>query len=215
VTAFGLRVGFVPGVTLTKWRRIWADRFRRVPLEVVEVAESDQRPALLEGRVDMCFIRLPIDRADLHAIPLYEEVPVVVAAKDHPISLFAEVSWADLADENLLDPGDPDALDLAVGGAGVLTVPQSIAREHSRRDLVYRPISDGTPTQVALAWPVGHPSELIEDFVGIVRGRTVNSSRSRLQPTTQPTKPTTAPKPTTASKPATPPRPEGRRRRGR
>ena len=182
MTAFGLRVGFVPGVTLTKWRRIWADRFRRIPLDVVEVAQSDQRVALLEGRVDMCFARLPIDRADLHAIPLYEEVPVVVAAKDHPISLFAEVSWADLADEHLLDPADLDAIDLTVGGAGVLTVPQSVARELSRRDLVYRPISDGTPTQIVLAWPVAHPSELIEDFVGIVRGRTVNSSRSRPPP---------------------------------
>jgi len=182
VTAFGLRVGFVPGVTLTKWRRIWSDRYRRIPLEVVEVAESDQRSALMEGRVDMCFIRLPIDRTDLHAIPLYDEVPVVVAAKDHPISLFAEVTWADLADELLLDPGHPDSVDLVVGGAGVLAVPQSVAREQSRRDLVYRPIKDGTPTQVALAWPVEHPSELIEDFVGIVRGRTVNSSRSRPPP---------------------------------
>ena len=135
MTAFGLRVGFVPGVTLTKWRRIWSDRFRRIPLEVVEVAESDQRSALMEGRVDMCFVRLPIDRTDLHAIPLYDEVPVVVAAKDHPISLFAEVTWADLADELLLDPADPDAVDLAVGGAGVLAVPQSVAREQSRRDL--------------------------------------------------------------------------------
>ena len=189
MTAFGLRVGFVPGVTLTKWRRIWSDRFRRVPLEVVEVAVVDQRSALMDGRVDMCFVRLPIDRTDLHAIPLYDEVPVVVAAQDHPISLFAEVSWADLADEVLLDPGHPDAIDLAVGGAGVLAVPQSIAREQSRRDLIYRPISDGTATQVALAWPVEHPSELIEDFVGIVRGRTVNSSRSRQPPSAPPPKP--------------------------
>jgi DNA-binding transcriptional LysR family regulator len=196
VTAIGLRVGFVPGVTLTKWRRIWADRFRRIPLEVLEIAMADQRAALTEGRVDMCFVRLPIDKTDLHAIPLYEEVPVVVAAKDHPIALFAEVTWADLAGEHLIDPGDPTAIDRAVGGAGVLAVPQSVARQQSRRDLVYRPITDGTPTQIALAWMVEHPGELIEDFVGIVRGRTVNSSRSRAQP----------PAPT---------KPEGRRRRGR
>ena len=207
VTAFGLRVGFVPGVTLTKWRRIWADRFRRIPLDVVEVAVAEQRTALMEGRVDMCFVRLPIDRRYLHAIPLYEEVPVVVAAVDHPIALFTEVTWADLAEESLLDPADPNAIDLAVGGAGVLAVPQSVAREQSRRDLVYRPIADGTPTQIALAWPLEHPSELIEDFIGIVRGRTVNSSRSRPPPSRPP-----APRP-----PATPPppKPAGRRRRSR
>lgn len=208
MTAFGLRVGFVPGVTLTKWRRIWADRFRRIPLDVLEVAQSDQRAALLEGRVDMCFVRLPIDRTDLHAIPLYDEVPVVVAAKDHPISVFAEVTWADLTDESLLDPTHPDAIDLAVGGAGVLAVPQSVAREQSRRDLIYRTISDGIPTQVALAWPVAHPSELIEDFVGIVRGRTVNSSRSRPPPAPPP-----AASPPARSRPE--PRPKPNRRRGR
>ena len=204
MTALGLRIGFVPGVTLTKWRRVWAERFPRIPLEIVEVTEPDQRAAILDGRVDMCFVRLPINRSGLHAIPLYEEVPVVVAAQDHPVALFDEVTWADLTEENLLDAGDPDAVDLAVGGAGVFAVPQSIAREQSRRDLVYRPISDGIPTQIALAWHVEHPSELIDDFVGVVRGRTVNSSRSRT--------PDPAPEPAPAKKPKPTPRGRSRRR---
>lgn len=179
----GLRIGFVPGVTLTKWRRIWGERFPKIRLELVEVAQPDQRPALVEGRVDMCFVRLPVDPDQLHLIPLYEEVPVVVVAKDHPVSLFEEVSLADLSEENVLDDVDPaDAFDLVAGGAGVIVVPHSIARSHSRRDLVYRPVSDAAPTRIALGWPADGASELVEDFIGIVRGRTVNSSRTPKAP---------------------------------
>jgi DNA-binding transcriptional LysR family regulator len=177
--ARGLRVGFVPGVTVTKWTRIWADRHPRTRLELVDVVEEEQRAALDDAGVDMCFVRLPVDGSRLHVIPLYEEVPVVVVPKDHPVSLFDEVSLADLSEETVLDDVDPEqAVDLVAGGAGVLLVPQSIARSHSRRDLVYRPVSDAAPTRIALAWLVENPNELIEEFIGIVRGRTPNSSRS-------------------------------------
>lgn len=175
----GLRIGFVPGVTPTKWRRIWGERFPRLRLELLEISQRDQRAALVEDRVDMCFVRLPLDTDGLHLIPLYEEQPVVVVAKDHPVSVFEAVSLADLSEENVLACDEAgDLFDLAAGGAGVVLVPHSIARSHSRRDLVFRPISDAAPTQVGLAWPIELASELTEDFIGVVRGRTVNSSRT-------------------------------------
>lgn len=208
-----LRVGFVPGVTPTKWRRVWGERFPRIRLELVEVTQPDQRAAIADDRVDMCFVRLPLDQTDLHLIPLYEEVPVVVVPKDHPVSLFDEVSLADLSEENVLDDvGPDDAFDLVAGGAGVILVPHSIARSHSRRDLVYRPVSDAEPTRIALVWPVDDASDLVEDFIGIVRGRTVNSSRTP--------KVTPAAAPPKAGPPRRPPpgrrgaRPPVRRRRG-
>ena len=174
----GLRIGFVPGVTLTKWRRIWAERFPRVPLEVTEVAEADQRRALDDGVVDMCFVRLPMARDGVHAIPLYDEVPVVWLSKDHVLAELDEFSEADLADENVLFASDRDSIDLATYSAAVLRVPMSIARSGSRKDLVYRPVIDAAPTTVALAWPVAAENPWIEEFVGVVRGRTANSSRT-------------------------------------
>ena len=90
-----LRVGQVPGVTTTKWQRIWAERFPRIPLEFVDVVETGQRDALDSEQIDLCFVRLPIDRDGLHLIPLYEEVAVVVARKDHPIAVYDEVELAD------------------------------------------------------------------------------------------------------------------------
>jgi DNA-binding transcriptional LysR family regulator len=194
----------VPGVTVSKWTRLWAERFPRIPLELVALEQTDQRLALDEDRVDMCFVRLPLAEGRLHLIPLYEETPVVIVSKDHPVALFDGVDLADLSDENVLDPTNTlNAIDLAAGGAGVLFAPQSIARSHSRRDLVHRPVRDARPTQISLAWRVDHPNELIEDFIGIVRGRTVNSSRSaQAQRTTSPLPASKPPTKAAASKKA-------------
>ncbi len=204
------RIGYVPGVTMSKWADRWAERYPDQPLALIGVTQADQLAALREDRVDMCLVRLPIDRDGLHAIPLYKELAVVVVPKDHPVALFDEVATSDLAEERMQDATDLDevaaTLELvaAVGGAAI--VPHSLARLHHRRDLVYRTVTDVAPTEIALAWPAGTDDERTENFIGIVRGRTVNSSRapqprargsqprraakSRQTPRAKPTKPT-------------------------
>lgn len=172
----GLRIGKVRGVILTKWQRVWGERFK-TPLVVSDVPDGDQLAGLRDGSVDMCFVRLPIDREGLHAIPLYEEQIVAWVSKDHAISAVDEVTSADLDDEQVLTELDASATDLVLGGA-VLVVPMSVARGASRRDLTYRPITDAEPSPVALAWRVDDENPLIEKFVGVVRGRTPNSSRT-------------------------------------
>lgn len=173
-----LRVGHVPGVTLTKWRTIWRDRFPRTVLEVVEVEQAQQRDVFLHDEVDVCFVRLPIDDDGLHLIRLYEETPVAWVSKDHVVAAVDEVTLADLADDDVFTDPTPFHIDLASIGEAVLHVPQSIARSQSRRDFVYRPITDAPPTTVAVAWLKDNPNELIEEFIGVVRGRTENSSRT-------------------------------------
>ncbi|WP_280401565.1 LysR family transcriptional regulator [Nocardia carnea] len=189
-TPVPLRVGFVPGVTVTKWERIWGRRLLETPLDMVAVAQAEQESALREGRVDMCFVRLPIDRAGMNAIPLYRELPVVVVPKDHAIALFDEVGMADLADERVQDTTDIDtvaaAIELVAAGVGVAVVPHSIARLHHRRDLVYRTVTDTGDTEIALAWPATRTTDAVEEFIGVVRGRSENSSRSPAAKSTQP-----------------------------
>ncbi|MEV6136924.1 LysR substrate-binding domain-containing protein [Nocardia sp. NPDC051990] len=180
-----LRVGFVPGVTVSKWTRIWGERFPDTPLEVIPIPMAEQLAALRDGRVDACFVRLPIDRAGLSAIPLYRELPVVVVPKDHTLSLFEQVGMGDLAGERIQDASDIDAIsgtiELVAAGVGVAIVPHSIARLHARRDLVYRTMMGVPETEIALAWPAAQTTELIEEFVGIVRGRSERSSRTQTQ----------------------------------
>ncbi|MVU79041.1 LysR family transcriptional regulator [Nocardia sp. ET3-3] len=177
-----LRVGFVPGVTVTKWERIWADRFPDIALTLTPIPMKEQEQALREGAVDMCFVRLPIDREGMSAIPLYRELPVVVVPKDHPIALFEQVATKDLADERMQDASDLDdaamTMELVAAVSGAAIVPHSIARLHHRKDLVYRTVTDVPETEIALAWPAAKTTELAEEFVGVVRGRSQRSSRS-------------------------------------
>ncbi|GAA0681978.1 LysR substrate-binding domain-containing protein [Kitasatospora atroaurantiaca] len=202
------RLAYVPGVTPTKWVRIWNERLPDVPLTLVPVSAAEAFGVLRDGGADAGFVRLPVDRTDLSAIPLYTETTVVVIPKDHVVAAVDEVSAEDLADEIVLHPLDDtldwesppgrpaferpattaDAIELVAAGIGVLVVPQSLARLHHRRDLTYRPVSDTPESRVALSWPQDETTELVEQFIGIVRGRTVNSSR------TQPTPPAQQPK---------------------
>jgi DNA-binding transcriptional LysR family regulator len=206
-----LRIGFVPGVTLTKWRRVWDERFP-TPLEVVEVADADQRRALVVGDVDMCFVRRPIDTAGLHCIPLYDEVVVAWAAQEHPVAAFDEVALADLADENVLDDYGQVGIDAAVAEVAVLRVPMSIARMHNRRDMVYRPITDAPPSSVGLAWRQDNEHPSVEEFIGVVRGRTVNSSRTAAARSASPA-PAKKDRPAPRSQARNAPAAKGRRRR--
>lgn len=193
------RLAYVPGVTPTKWVRIWNERLPDVPLTLVGVAAAEAYETLRGGGADAGFVRLPVDRTDLSAIPLYTETTVVVVPKDHLIAAVDEVTSEDLADDIVLHPLDDtldwerppgrpaierpattaDAVELVAAGVGLLVVPQSLARLHHRRDLTYRPVSDAPQSRVALSWPQAETTDLVEQFIGIVRGRTVNSTRGR------------------------------------
>lgn len=180
--AASLRVGFAPGVTVSKWERIWAERFPEVPLTTVPLPQAEQERALRAGAVDMCFVRLPVERDGLSVIPLYTELPVAVVPKEHPVAAYEEIAEADLAGEQRHDGADIDGaaglLELVAAGVGVAVLPHSIARLHARRDLVYRTVTDLPGTDVALAWPSAATTDPIEEFVGVVRGRTARSTRS-------------------------------------
>lgn len=187
------RVGFVTGATPDKWARVWRDR-RRDRLELVPVEQDEQEAGLRAGDLDMCLVRLPVDRDGLHLIPLYDEVPVAVAGRDHVISVVDEVSLDDLDGEQLVlahpsgwVPSVPqqdwpamsvrDAVDVVASGTGIAILPMSVARLHSRKDVVHRTVTDLEPTRIGLAWRLDRDDERVQVFIGIVRGRSERSSR--------------------------------------
>ncbi|MFE6281307.1 LysR family substrate-binding domain-containing protein [Streptomyces sp. NPDC057877] len=205
-TPSAFRLAYVPGATPGKWVRIWHERLPDVPLTLIQVTAAEAPEVLRDGEADAGIVRLPVDRTVFSAIPLYTELTVAVVPKDHLITAADEVTLGDLADEVVLHPlddvlgweqgppGEPaferpattaDAVELVAAGIGVLFVPQSLARLHHRRDLTYRTVVDAPQSSVALSWPEAATTDLVEDFIGIVRGRTVNSTRGRAQP--QPT----------------------------
>lgn len=192
-------LAYVPGVTPDKWVRTWNRRRPQVPLQLSHTPASGAADLVRSRDADAVLLRLPIDRDGLHAIPLYTETTVVVAPKDHLVTAAEEVTGDDLADDVVLHPLDDtldwprppgrpaierpattaDAIQLVAAGVGLLIVPMSLARLHHRKDLTYRPISDVPRSQVALVWIKDETTELVEEFIGIVRGRTENSTRGR------------------------------------
>jgi DNA-binding transcriptional LysR family regulator len=198
------RVGFVAGVTPDRWARVWAERMPRRPLELVPLADEDGVHLLQTGDLDMCFVRLPVDRTGLHLIPLYDEQPVVVVSTDHPVAAYDEIDVVDLADEHLLqDPDDVpawrevaseiaegsrhpvptmslrQAVESVAADAGVLVLPMSLARLHHRKDVTHVPVTGVPTTGVGLAWRTDLEDDRVDAFIGVVRGRTANSSRGR------------------------------------
>ena len=193
------RLGYVPGATPGKWARIWAERRPDVPLELLGATTDEVVDRIRDGEVDAGVVRLPIDRAGLHAIPLYTEATVAVVPKEHVLTAVDEAGLDDLADEIVLRPQDDtlpwpgdlpghapafevattaEAIELVAAGVGLLVLPLSLARLHHRRDLAHRPVTDAPQSSVVLTWPDAENTELMEEFIGIVRGRTANSSRT-------------------------------------
>ncbi|MER7480663.1 LysR family substrate-binding domain-containing protein [Streptomyces sp. NPDC126510] len=196
------RLAYVPGVMPDKWVRIWNERQPDVPLILTQVPAGEAAGRLLGGDADAGLVRTPVDRTVFSAIPLYTEQTVVVVPKDHLVTAVDEVAPEDLADEIVLHPLDDvldwetlpgrpalerpattaDAVELVAAGIGVLVVPLSLARLHHRKDLTHRPLKGAPESSVALSWPEDEKTDQVEDFIGIVRGRTVNSTRGRQQP---------------------------------
>ena len=197
-----LTLGYVPGGTPAKWARIWAERHPEAALILHPVSAADAADTLRAGGVDVALLRLPANTTGLAVISLYEETTVAVVPTDHVLTAADEITATDLDGEPILVPLDdvvgwadapgnaveyrPEttegAIELVATGMGALIVPQSLARLYHRKDLTYRPITDAPACPVALAFPEGEQSELVEEFIGIVRGRKASSSRGQAEP---------------------------------
>ncbi|QHC72959.1 LysR substrate-binding domain-containing protein [Rathayibacter sp. VKM Ac-2805] len=198
-----LAVALVPGVTPTKWTRVWGQRRSDLPLRITVVAEREQEQALLDGRAQLSFVRGDVSSSALSSIHLYDEQPVAVVGREHVLAAAEELDVAELAGEHLLqDPEDvpewaavaeeladgsrrplprmaglDDAVEQVAAGVGVLIVPQSVARVHSRKDVTAVPVTGVAPSSVRLAWVTDDKGDDVEDFIGVVRGRSANTTR--------------------------------------
>jgi DNA-binding transcriptional LysR family regulator len=204
-----LRIAIAPGVTVSKWTGRFQERHPGTAFEVVRVAEADGVSVLHSGRATVSFVRLPIDRDGLSVIRLYAEAPVLVVSRESALAGREPLTMAEVGElSGVADyptVGDAkDAVALVAAGVFALRLPHSVARSSARKDVVAIPIADGPETEIAICWIAAEVTDLIEEFVGIVRGRTAASSRSTPTPPTppkervrrvaQPTKPRRTPK---------------------
>ncbi|GHH85992.1 LysR family transcriptional regulator [Streptomyces sulfonofaciens] len=183
-------VGFMPGITVTDAVRALSGRHPDLAVDVVRTSYRDQARIVLDGRVDVCFVRTPVDQRGLQLRPLFSEPRVAVVPAGHRLAGKASVAIADLGRERLLQdpdavpewrdlpahPDDPprrprpvldsveEKLEYVAADEGLIVLPLSTAAFYTRPDIVHIPIEDIGPGHVHLAWAAGRGSDLIAEF---------------------------------------------------
>jgi len=184
-----LMVGFRAGITVTPAVQRFATRHPDVLVDVQRIDGDDQAALLLDGRIDVGYVRLPIDEAGLRVTPLYTEPRVAVLPAGHPLAGKEQISEADLAGEPLVWPGDtstqptrrphPNAgylvrgvdetLEHVAAGRGISFLARSATVFYSHPDVSYVPVPDLVPDQVCLAVAASRVSPLVDDFLAAAR----------------------------------------------
>lgn len=179
-----LMVGFRAGIAVAAAVQQFASRHPDVLVDVQRIEADEQAQMLLDGRIDIGYVRLPIDETGLRVAPLYTEPRVAVLPVNHRLADKEEVTEADLAGEPLVWDADtstqptrrphPNAGYLARGvdetlehvaaGRGISFLARSATVFYSRPDVVYLPVPDLAPDQVCLAMAASHLSPVAEDF---------------------------------------------------
>jgi DNA-binding transcriptional LysR family regulator len=76
--------------------------FPRVEIQTLGIFSSLQSAALVEGKIDVGFLRPPVDRVHLNSEPLFQERLVVLVNRASPVAKRKSVRVKDLAGETLL-----------------------------------------------------------------------------------------------------------------
>ena len=168
------------------------------PFAHMSIVRPDREPASTDSEKyhsirlyeELPVVILPVD----HVLTVLDEVPVEELAEEFllqpasDIPAYEEVSraWRESAGR-IVPEGltDKETIELVAAGVGLYIVPMSIARFYHRKDLTYRPVAGLDTYPVHLVWPrapKGEPRSeereaLLQDFIGIVRGRTATSER--------------------------------------
>ncbi|RNE48519.1 LysR family transcriptional regulator substrate-binding protein [Corynebacterium alimapuense] len=184
-----LSFSFATGTEPGKWFARFQERTRHGKL----LAENSDDPlsALIDDRCSLALVRLPDERVDerFHVVELYEESLGVALPKDHELTLLETLGEDDIAEEiiNYRMPAgefvDVEAvragLQVVAANVGVLIAPRPLIKVLSRKQIAHRDFraDNAGRTQIALVWHQEDDSAAIQDFVGIAKGRTANSSR--------------------------------------
>lgn len=221
-----LTLSFITGTEPGKWFTRFRDRTHHGGLETLD--SDDALGLMLAGQAQLALTRLPDARIDasLHVVTLYQEQPGVAFPKDFFLS--AEEGAVDLADLegeiinwSMPDSGEVDAaavrdaLQIVAANVGVVIAPRPLLKVLSKKLVEHRDIKGGTETSIALVWKKDEDSEEIQDFVGIARGRTRNSSRQQSVKLSAREKTLAKKARRQGEKPKTPKRPQARKRPGK
>jgi DNA-binding transcriptional LysR family regulator len=171
-------IGFMPGVHATPIIREFAKRAPDLIIDVVFTSVTDQAGFLVDGRVDVCFVRLPLAEDTFTILPLFPEPQVAAVPSSHPVAGSRAIEIKQVSDLPLLQdssevpewhgavagpqppplsdrqrpPTTEESLERVALGGGVFVLPAGIAEFYQRPDISYVPLQDVAARMVALAY---------------------------------------------------------------
>ncbi|AKK05454.1 LysR family regulator [Corynebacterium mustelae] len=187
-----LSLSFVTGTEPDKWCGRFTERTRHGGL--TPTSSDDPLASVIAGTADLGLVRLPDARVDdsMYVVTLYDEQLGVAVNKDHTLTLLETLTESDITDEIIhyrlpataILTGETIAeirthLQVVAAGVGAVIAPRPLLKNLSGNLVEHRELSDPhvTATTIALVWRKEKDNDAIQDFVGIAKGRTANSSR--------------------------------------
>lgn len=196
-----LVIGFISSAAynvLPAILRSFRSQVPQVRLELHEMGTKDQLNDLREGKIDVGFLRPPIEDPLLSCITIMREPMVVALPETHPLTEQPYIVLSSLANEAFIlfprvqSPRVYDQIislcqqagfspnvvqeamqmqtivSLVAGEIGVAIVPVSL-QNLQRTGVVYKPLEEPIPyAEVAVAWRKGDLSAIAERFLDIV-----------------------------------------------
>ncbi|MFJ8925551.1 LysR family transcriptional regulator [Streptomyces sp. NPDC102364] len=168
-----LVVAFSPGLHVADAIREFASRQPDVETDLVPARWWEQDAPIRDGRAQVGYLRRPFEDAGLHVIPIGREPRVACLPTTHPLAERAELTYADLDGERVLDAPTrrtsslEEKFELIASGHGIALVPLSVAHSYSRPDLTHIPLTDAPPIDTCLVAPEGRRDKLLRGFLEI------------------------------------------------
>jgi DNA-binding transcriptional LysR family regulator len=186
-------IGFMPGVDSTSIIRDFKAITPHLTIDVLYTSITDQEDYLLDGRVDVCFVRLPISSSTLKVVPLFPEPRVAALPTEDPRASADAVSIEELRDLPFLQdplevpewrdtstrrPADPyrrgprpptieELLEQVAAGAGFCILPAGLADYYRHAHVRYVQLPDVEARMVALAYGANRSMPELDQFAKI------------------------------------------------
>jgi len=178
--------------------RVFRQRFKDVHLELHEMPIVQQIESLRSGRIQVSFLRRPLDEQGLTVKTIYKEPWVVALPEAHRLAKARRIALHQLSeDQFILFPRElaPSLYDqvismyldagfsprialeaqmhavpsLVAAGIGVALVPSSL-QNLRRKGVLYKPLPGSLPkVEQAVAWRRESSSPLLQSFLEVVR----------------------------------------------
>ncbi len=183
-------IGFMPGVPTTAIVREFAALAPQLTIDTVYTPMLDQEDYLLDGRVDVCFVRLPVASRAIEVIPILDEPRVAVVPASSPLAGDGSTDLERLRIHPLIDGTDTvrgwrgdslplrrplatveDRLEAVASGAGCAILPAGVAQFYHRDDVAILPIDSIDPVVVAVAYLRQRTMPQVAQFAALARER--------------------------------------------